>query len=828
MARHTWAQDSAVLWQEDFSSYSNDDVPSGGDYSYVCTNGGSTTKIYAENVAGGVAPELLVSKTGGTFTATIPLNNVEGDLTLTFTTNNQKIKVSTTTEGISGGLEEKLAGTHTCTFTGVTTSMNQIVIVFTGSGSSNVRLDDIQLVKGTPIVSSITVNPATVNATAEETDGTLAISYDNLDISSTASFGIQYYNASNEVIDEPDWIVTEVESEEAGVSYMISYIIDANEGEARTAYLKVYGYDAEENEIFSNLITINQAAPIVDYATLPFEFDGGKNDIENTNGLTQEGLGGDYNNSPKMKFDGTGDYLILKFNEQPGKLTFDVKGNTFSGGTFTVQTSEDGETYTDLATYTDTELVGTTVLDEEFNNLGEDVRYIKWIYTEKVGGNVALGNIMLTAYVAPVPYTLTVTPNDNADIFVFYNNAEYTEIESGSEVPAGSEVLVSVSASDGYALESVSVIDADGGEVELTEEEDGISYTFTMPSSDVTVSCTVTEYVQPEGIVFEKVTSTDDLVAGGEYIIVSSSMAMSTTQNNNNRGATEITISENKATINENTQVFTLEGSSDGWYFYTGSGYIYASSKSSNQLKTKTEKEDDAKAVISIDNNGNATITFQREGRNTLMFNNTNNPQIFSCYASDASQQPVQLYKKVVEEENITIGSAGYATYVTKKAIRFNENINAYAVLAIHETSVALDKLTEAPANTPIIVEGAEGEYPCTVIENAERPATNFLKVSTGVTGDGATIYALANKDQGVGFYPVGNGITIPAGKAYLEILPTMSVKGFLALGGLADAINNIAVETANGTIFNIAGQKVQNITKGGLYIVNGKKVFVK
>ena len=80
---------------------------------------------------------------------------------------------------------------------------------------------------------------------------------------------------------------------------------------------------------------------------------------------------------------------------------------------------------------------------------------------------------------------------------------------------------------------------------------------------------------------------------------------------------------------------------------------------------------------------------------------------------------------------------------------------------------------------------------------------------------------------DGVGFYPVKSGVTIPAGKAYL-VIDAKEVKGFLALDDVADAINNILVETANGNIFNIAGQKVQNITKGGLYIVNGKKVIVK
>ena len=54
-----------IIWQEDFSSYAANDKPSGGDYSYVCTDGGTTTKIYKEKLAGGTEPELLVSKGGG-------------------------------------------------------------------------------------------------------------------------------------------------------------------------------------------------------------------------------------------------------------------------------------------------------------------------------------------------------------------------------------------------------------------------------------------------------------------------------------------------------------------------------------------------------------------------------------------------------------------------------------------------------------------------------------------------------------------------------------------------------------------------------------------
>ena len=131
-----------TLWSENFSSYSADDVPSGGTYSYACT---SSTKIYDAVLAGGTTPELLVAKNGGTFTAVISLNNASGTLQLTYKTNAKAMSVSTTTENISGGGSFNTSGEHTVTFTGVTTSMTSITIVFTATSSDNVRLDDIEL-----------------------------------------------------------------------------------------------------------------------------------------------------------------------------------------------------------------------------------------------------------------------------------------------------------------------------------------------------------------------------------------------------------------------------------------------------------------------------------------------------------------------------------------------------------------------------------------------------------------------------------------------------------------------------------------------------------
>ncbi len=164
-----WGQ--VTIWSENFSGYSADDIPEGtillphtgtslnasSGLTYACTNGTYTqsgkektayTKIYNENSAGGSAPELLVARTtGGSFTATIPLDNIEGTLTLSYYQNAKKLKVSSTTTGVSGGQELKpsTAGQQTTTFTGITSSMTSITIKFETTTSDNVRLDNIVL-----------------------------------------------------------------------------------------------------------------------------------------------------------------------------------------------------------------------------------------------------------------------------------------------------------------------------------------------------------------------------------------------------------------------------------------------------------------------------------------------------------------------------------------------------------------------------------------------------------------------------------------------------------------------------------------------------------
>lgn len=134
------------LWQEDFSSYSANDVPSGGTYKYVCVDGKSKSKIYEEKLAGGTSPELLVSKNGGSFSATIPLNGKSGDMTLSFQSNKTP-SVAIAESGVTLGTSTKSGNNITYPVT-VPASVTSITITFSNSTSSNARLDDIKLFQG--------------------------------------------------------------------------------------------------------------------------------------------------------------------------------------------------------------------------------------------------------------------------------------------------------------------------------------------------------------------------------------------------------------------------------------------------------------------------------------------------------------------------------------------------------------------------------------------------------------------------------------------------------------------------------------------------------
>ena len=132
-----------TLWAENFSSYAANDVPAGGDYGYACV--GSGTKVYAENLAGGESPELLIGKSGGKFSVTIPMNGKSGEMTLRFKAN--KNTLSVTSDDATIGEKTNTGNDYTIPVT-VAEGTASVTLKFDNTSSKNIRFDNAELFIG--------------------------------------------------------------------------------------------------------------------------------------------------------------------------------------------------------------------------------------------------------------------------------------------------------------------------------------------------------------------------------------------------------------------------------------------------------------------------------------------------------------------------------------------------------------------------------------------------------------------------------------------------------------------------------------------------------
>ena len=137
--------------------------------------------------------------------------------------------------------------------------------------------------------------------------------------------------------------------------------------------------------------------PSLAVAQLPFTYNSGKAAIETTAGMTQNGLGSDYSASTapnsQLKFDHTGDWVVIRFDSEPGEFSFLLKQNGSSAGTFTVYESANGEDYTSVWAGGD---FGNAQSETIKPTLSESARYVKFEYTTKPSGtNYGLGQISI-------------------------------------------------------------------------------------------------------------------------------------------------------------------------------------------------------------------------------------------------------------------------------------------------------------------------------------------------------------------------------------------------------------------------------------------------
>lgn len=195
-----------------------------------------------------------------------------------------------------------------------------------------------------------------------------------------------------------------------------------------------------------------------------------------------------------------------------------------------------------------------------------------------------------------------------------------------------------------------------------------------------------------------------------------------------------------------------------------------------------------------------------------------------------------------MESRNINMTSNGICTYSSACGLDFSgvSGLKAYIVSGFSPSAgtLVLTPVTEVPAGTGLLLKGSEGSYevPYTTTDmyysNLLTGVTTATEISS-TSGD-ETNFILADGTHGINFYTLSEAGELAAGKAYLH-LPTSTlsalsrVRGFtLIFDDEATGIEGIRnIEEDDNACYDLQGRRFSSPSKG-IYITNGKKVFIK
>ena len=303
-----------------------------------------------------------------------------------------------------------------------------------------------------------------------------------------------------------------------------------------------------------------------------------------------------------------------------------------------------------------------------------------------------------------------------------------------------------------------------------------------------------------------------------------------------------------------------LPAKNNFYRFKIGEKYMCSIAESDN-VRTATSTSDDATTVFYLDNNSYLIGYADGYGFN-YGYCKATAPGIFNLFEFSESSQ-VGTYdihttagtgdtqwsdRKITINDNklakgqgtwtieevtdlpVTITSAGYATLYAPVALTIPDGVTAYIATDKGEylTLTAIEGGV-IPASTGVILKGEASTYNFGITTGGSAEDDNVLNVLTGTVAaitrpDGSYILSTST-DHGVGFYKDGVR-TIPGFKSYLPA--AQGVRGFLGFNfDDPTAISVIeAAMNAGKAIYDLSGRRVENPTNG-LYIVNGKKVFI-
>ena len=267
-----------------------------------------------------------------------------------------------------------------------------------------------------------------------------------------------------------------------------------------------------------------------------------------------------------------------------------------------------------------------------------------------------------------------------------------------------------------------------------------------------------------------------------------------------------------------NYKMSQIDADGNARYICTGVPY----SGNTSQIRTTTNAED--ALVVTV-------IPTANEGKWNLW--NTEANQYIGSQDAGVYTVNSHIDFNIVEtsKPSITINTttAGWGTVMLPFAVdELPEGVKAYTCAEANGALLVLEEVYALEANKPYIIEGAweavlTGDAQGTALNYTEGLLTGVYEATVAPVGS----YVLQKQEDKVAFYKVveDNQPTVGANRAYLTA-PTSSVKAFFF--DEATAIKSVFDGVAAGNIYDMAGRKVSKMQKGGVYVVNGKKVVIK
>ncbi len=195
-----------------------------------------------------------------------------------------------------------------------------------------------------------------------------------------------------------------------------------------------------------------------------------------------------------------------------------------------------------------------------------------------------------------------------------------------------------------------------------------------------------------------------------------------------------------------------------------------------------------------------------------------------------------------VDTGQFVITDAEYATYYADHAYIMPANVEGSTVTSVTAdgemvTSWEYPAGSTVPAKTPLVLHGPENTYTYVITtSDNDAPTENLLygslvDVKTYVTNGDADdyyFYELTKGSYGVGFYWAkddGAPFISEAHKAWLPMAKTVSPAKAITIGKNTTGIDSVTTTPTREGIYTLQGIRCNDMTKKGIYIVDGKKV---